>query len=144
MLVEPEADPETGLAIDTGSDAGMFAETAAQLAFEQPVKTTVGHGFDAVFRFGREKPDAFARGEFGKQAEAFFRGGGEKRGADQVDRRGGQLGAFTGARLGINVAEETEPGRGGEQDEQGEQQEGARQQRAGRHASRAAPSGTKT
>ena len=73
-----------------------------------------------------------------------FPGGGEQRGADEVDRRSRQLRCFAGARLGVHVAEKAQPGRRGEQDQDGEQQEGARQQRARHSLSPAAPSGTKT
>ena len=143
MVVEAKADPEAGDAVDFGGDPRVRPEAGGQFALDQVVEARIRHRFDTVVGFRRQQPDALAGRQFVEQFRTLFRGGGEKCRPDQVDRGSGKLCCFTGPRLGLDVAENAQPGGGGENDEGCQQQEGARQQRARNHC-RSAPSGTKT
>ena len=101
------------------------------LVADQADVTALGQGFDFVGRLGRQEADAFPGNQLDEQVGAAFRRRGDQGGADEVDRAGGQLGGFAGPGFGFDVAEETEPGGGGEQHQRRDKDEGARQERTG-------------
>ena len=135
VVLDPEAHPERLDPVARERDPRVAAELAADLGDRElqhrPVRRRAGQ---ALVRFGRVDPDAFAFGEIDQQLAAQIRSRRDERRAREVDDADDHLRDLLRARLALVGAEDLEVRRDRGEDQRGDQQErapeeGAREER---------------